>query len=717
MKHTLLLVDGNALFYRAYHAFPKELTTPTGQPSGAAFGFTRILMAAVRNLKPTHMAVCFDVGKSTFRTEMFEGYKATRAAMPEDLISQVPMIWELVDRLEAPRYGIEGYEADDLIGTLATHVSTQYKDMEVIILTGDQDLLQLVSDRVSVYMPAMGFSKATMYTPEKVEEKYSFTPPQMIDYKALRGDTSDNIPGVPGIGEVTAKQLIAQFSSLDGLYQALDAGKTDGVKPAVLKKLQENEASARMSYTLATIRTDAPLEFDPEACLLRIEHPEKLVSLFNDYGFKSLITELPKSHKLVSEAASVFGGPDEVTPVEETESSRLDKKLMPILRDMEAYGVMVDCEYLKALEGEFKEEIGKLVTELHDLAGQPFNPDSPSQVGVILYDVLKIPTTYIRKGKSGFTTDAATLQGLAAEYPIASLLLKYREITKLQSTYIIPLQELVDKKNRIHTSYAPDTATGRISSRDPNLQNIPTKTEQGRRIRQAFIAPKGKLLLAADYSQIELRVAAHVSQDPVMLEAFASGKDFHTETATRMNVDRRIAKIINFSILYGKGAYSFSQDLGITMAEAKAYIDQYFETYAGLKRYIDELLAKAREDGFVTTMLGRKRMLPDLTSSNFQRRSAAEREAVNLPIQGAAAEILKQAMVNLAGAMEKEKCSAHMILTVHDELVLEIEKDELPGMAKLLREQMEHSVKLSVPLEVQVKSGTDWAHLDPYHAE
>ena len=714
MRSTLLLVDGNALFYRAYHAFPKELTTPDGKPSGAAFGFTRILLAAVRNLKPTHLAVCFDVGKSTVRTEMFEGYKATRASMPEDLFAQVPMIWEVVDRLEAPRYGIEGYEADDLIGTLATHVSAEHHDMDVIILTGDQDLLQLVSDRVSVYMPAMGFSKAAMYTPEKVEEKYTFSPKQMIDYKALRGDSSDNIPGVPGIGEVTAKQLLTEYKTLDGLYNAVHAGTTDGIKAGVLKKLQEQEESARMSYTLATIITDAPLVFSPNDCQLRIEHPEKLVTLFEQYGFKSLINELPKSHKLVSEAASIFGevSADVIEKIEKSTSERLDEKLAPILRGMEEYGVMINKEYMQTLQVEFTEEIAQLVEQLHEMAGQPFNPDSPSQVAVILYEVLHIPTNYIRKGKSGFTTDASTLQELAKEYPIAALLLRYREITKLQSTYIIPLQELADKHSRIHTSYAPDTATGRISSRNPNLQNIPTKTEQGRRIRQAFVAPKGKLLLAADYSQIELRVAAHLSQDPVMMEAFAGDKDFHTETAEKMGVDRRVAKIINFSILYGKGAYSFSQDLGITMAEAKAYIEQYFATYAGLKTYIDTLLMKAREEGFVTTMMGRKRFLPELTSTNFQHRSAAEREAVNLPIQGSAAEILKQAMVNLAKSLQKYP-AIHMILTVHDELVLEIDEKDLEIAASLLQKEMENAVKLSVPLKVQVKSGTSWSGLNP----
>lgn len=707
MTPTLLLVDGNALFYRAYHAFPKDLTTPDGQPSGATFGFTRILMAAVRNLKPTHLAVCFDTKGATFRDELLKQYKATRAPMPEDLVSQVPMIWELVDRMEAPRYSAVGLEADDLIGTIARQVETGHPDMKVIILSSDRDMLQLVTDRVHVYSPQVGFSKAILYTPAVVKERFGFAPIQMIDYKALRGDTSDNIPGVPGIGEVSGKQLIADFGTLDKLYEAIKAGATDGLKPSILKKLQENEDLARVSYTVATIKTDADIKFDEQECRLEIKQPEKLVELFQKYNFKSLIKELPQSHRLVTEAADIFAETAAVTASGTNESAKLDEALAPILREMESFGVKVDRSYLKSLEEEFDAEITKLRNQLHTLAGQPFNTDSPQQIAHVFYKVLGIPTEFIRKGKHGYTTDAATMHMLAPDYPIAALLLAYREVTKLQSTYVKPLQELADSHDRIHTSYAPDTATGRISSRNPNLQNIPIKTEQGRRIRQAFIAPKGKQLVAADYSQIELRVAAHLSQDPVMMEAFASGKDFHAETGARMGVDRRVAKIINFSILYGKGAFGFSQDLGISMAEAKEYIEQYFKTYAGLKKYLDTVLEEAKATGRVATMLGRVRELPDIQGANYQRRSAAEREAVNLPIQGTAAEILKKAMVDLVPLLKNHDGSV-MILTVHDELVLEVPDADVPTVAKLLKTTMENAVPLSVPVVAQVKSGPNW---------
>ncbi len=714
MDKLLLLVDGNALFYRAYHAFPKEFTTPDGRPSGAAFGFTRILLAAIRAHKPTHVAVCFDVEGPTFRDALFDKYKATRSAMPDDLKAQVPMIWELVKRLEVPLFSVAKYEADDLIGTLAEQAVQRHDNLHVLILSGDQDLVQLVTDRVHMYAPQIGFAKAALYDPKTVQEKYGFSPLQMIEYKALRGDSSDNIPGVPGIGEVTAKQLLSEFQSLDGIYDAIQSGTAKSIKAGVLAKLQSGEETGRLSHKLATIVTDAPVNLELDACQLEIAHPENLISLFQEYGFKSLIQELPKSHKLVSEAADIFAGADEAietTPAApETDSDKLDQALAPILRLMEERGAMIDKPYLAKLQEEYSLEIEKLKDNLNDLAGQPFNPDSPQQVSYILYDVMHAPTQFVRKGKTGYTTDAATLQDLAPTFPIAEVLLNYRELTKLQSTYIKPLQEIADAESRLHTSYAPDTATGRISSRNPNLQNIPIRKEQGKRIRQAFIAPPEKKLIVADYSQMELRIAAHLSQDPVMIEAFKTGQDFHEQTAKRMGVDRRTAKIINFSILYGKTAFTFAGDLGISVDEAKKYIEQYFTTFAVLKQYVDALLEKARTDGFVTTILGRRRYLPDITSSNFQRRSAAEREAVNLPIQGSQAEFLKQAMVNLEPLLSKID-GAQMILTVHDELVVEAKAEDEMKVGELIKKTMAEAMDLSVPVLVEVKSGSNWAEL------
>ena len=715
-EKTLLIVDGNALFYRAYHAFPKELSSPSGEVVGAVYGFARIFLSTIKTLKPTHVAVAFDMSGGTFRHEQYAGYKATRDKMPEDLAAQSPRIWEIAQKLEAPIYAAQNFEADDCIGTIAKQVVEQYKDVKVIILSGDQDLIQLVNDRVYMYAPGLAQKQPTLYTPEKVMEKYQFSPSQMVDYKALRGDPSDNIPGVKGIGEVSATQLLSKYHTLAGLYEALEKGETDDLKPAMVEKLRTHKADADLSYQLATIRRDAPVTLDLAACQLELQHPEHLVGLFKELGFKSLLNELPGTQRLAAEAHDVFSAPTEEVeePVHQGPKSRseeIDDELAPTLREMEARGVKVDMHYLKKLEKEFDEEITDLKKKLTELAGEEFNPDSPSQVSHILYEVLAIPTKFIRKGKTGFTTDASTLQELAKEYPICGLLLTYREITKLQNTYIRPLQEIGDENNRIHTSYAPDTATGRISSRNPNLQNIPVKTEQGRRIRQAFIPEKGFIFLAADYSQMELRVAAHLSKDEALIETFKKGGDFHAETAAKMGVDRRTAKMINFSILYGKGAYGFSQDLGIPVAEAKEYIETYFKTFPKLRAFLDATLEFTRKNGYAETLYDRRRYLPDILSSNFLKRSAAEREALNLPIQGTQADILKEAMVNLAKRLEKTPF--RLILTVHDELVLEVPEEKLHEAAAILKEEMVNVITLAVPIEVEVKSGKNWAEVIP----
>lgn len=718
MKKKLLLVDGNALFHRAFHAFPMELTAPDGRPTNAAFGFTRILMAALRNLNPTHVAVCFDVAGGTFRHEQYQDYKAQRQEMPPELLAQVPMIWELTEKLEVPRFTMEGFEADDLIGTLALQAVSRYPSAEVVILSGDQDLLQLVSERVTVYAPGIGFQKAMYYTPEKVLEKYGFNPPTMVDYKALRGDPSDNIPGVPGIGEVTAKQILNLFGSLDGLYQAI--AKSDPIlqklKPAMLQKLQAHEAEARLSYSLATIHTSAPVSFELESCELKLDHPDELVKLFNTLGFKSLVSELPQSHRLISDAASIFGV-GEVEPQTTAQEDYLSAKsyqtdlaLSPILRQMEQQGILLDQPYLAGLEQKFVQATGDLTEKVFSLSGQSINLDSPAQVAELLYNQLQIPTTFIKKGKTGYSTDSDSLNQLKEKYPIAGLILQYREYQKLLTTYIRPLPALADQNSRVHTNYAPDTATGRISSKNPNLQNIPSRTELGREIRQAFIAPKGRVLLAADYSQIELRLAAHFSHDPVMLEAFQSGRDFHAETAAKIGVDRRTAKVINFSILYGKGAFGFAQDMGISVAEAKAYIDQYFKTFKGLRQYLDELIEQARTVGYLETMDGRRRYFPALQTGNHNQRAAAEREAVNFPIQGSAADLLKAAMIKLAPLLPPESL---LILTVHDELVLEVPESEVEATAKLVQTVMTEVIELLVPLEVEIKSGPNWNQLEP----
>lgn len=708
-KKTLLLIDGNALLYRAFYAFPKELSTPTGEIVGAVYGFSRILLSTLKTLDPDAIAVCFDLKGPTFRHIQYPEYKGTRQKMPDELAGQIKRTHEIVEHFEFPIYTAETFEADDVIGTLAKQAAESDPAQKVIILTGDQDILQLVNKQVSVYMPAMGFNKkAVLYTPELVQEKYGFLPDKIIEYKALRGDPSDNIPGVTGVGEVTAKKLIEQFGTIDEIYKNLDSAE---LKPALLTKLKTSKDQAFLSRELATIVCTAPVTYEDGHCKLELKDPQKLILLFQELGFKSLMRDLPVSHRILSEATDIFTADPTTNPEDLSESEKTDQKLLPILREMETRGVKLDCAYLKTLEQEFSLELEIMKKELFDLAGEEFNPDSPSQVAHTFYETLGIPTTYVRKGKTGFTTDAATLTDLSKSFPIAGLLLRYRELTKLLNTYVKPLQLLVDENSRIHTSYAPDTTSGRISSRDPNLQNIPVRTEQGRRIRTAFVAEKEHILVAADYSQIELRIAAHLSGDKTMATAFKNGDDFHSETATRMGVDRRMAKIINFSILYGKGAYGFSQDMGISVPEAKQYIDQYFLAFPKLRLYLDSILESARKNGFTETLYGRKRYFPDITASNYQRRSAAEREALNMPIQGTAADVLKLAMVALEPILKEKAPQAHMILTVHDELVLEVPENQKEAVAKILANTMKSIVTLDVPLEVTVKSGPNWSEM------
>jgi DNA polymerase I-like protein with 3'-5' exonuclease and polymerase domains len=695
----VLLIDGNALLYRAYHAFPKELTTPSGLPSGAIYGFTRILLSTIKYLNPEEVAVSFDLAAPSFRKELFPEYKANRQKMPDDLQVQIETTHQLVELLEIPIYAVEGFEADDCLGSIARQVSEQNK--QAIIVSGDQDLLQLVDQNILVFSPGKTIAESVLYTPAKVIQKYGFTPKQMLDYKALRGDPSDNIPGVSGIGEIGAKELIQQFQSLENLYSNLD----QVTKPTLKAKLETGKAMAFLSYNLATIDQAAPVTYLAKECELKLEHPRKLTSFLQSLGFKSLLQELPASHKLVSQAAEIFAPAESDT----SESLLIDSKLAPVLRQMEETGAKIDRPYLKQLEKEFTQDIQKIQAKIYLLAGENFNLDSPSQISHIFYENLAMPTKGIKKRKSFFSTDAQSLTKLSLEYPIAKLLLSYRELSKLNSTYVLPLQTLADTKSRVHTSYAPDTTTGRLSSKNPNLQNIPIRTEQGRRIRHAFVADLQKILISADYSQIELRVAAALSADSAMQKIFQAGGDFHQETAEKMQVDRRVAKIINFSILYGKGAFGFAEDMQISVSEAQKYIDNYFQTFPQLRVYLDQIIKDGENNGYLETLFGRRKYFPNLKASQYLLRNAAKREALNYPIQGTAADILKLAMLkvdqNLNGL-------GKLILTVHDELIVETPLENQDQVKQILKQNMEQAVKLSVPLKVKIAVGQNWGELN-----
>lgn len=707
-KKQLLLVDGHALLYRAYHAFP-PLTSPSGEPTGAVFGFWRILTTLLKDRQPSHLGVAFDVkDETTFRKEQFPAYKATRSAMPDDLAAQIELAHELVTLLDCPIYAKERWEADDMLGTIAKQAESE--GFEVLILSPDRDLWQLATDHIHLIVPGLQGKRELEIAASDVPAHLGISVKQVVEYKGLRGDPSDNLPGVPGVGEVTAKEILSRFANLEELYEALESG-TAGLKPAVTAKLIAAKEDAYLSRELATIRTDAPATFDAARSRLEVAQPDQLAARFAELGFKSLLRDLPKATALGAQVAAVFEEAEEApTAHRDAPSYRTDELLAPILREMEHYGVMIDRSYLQGLEHTYAEEIADLVDELNKTAGQPFNPDSPTQVSHILYEVLGAPTAGVKKTQRGYTTDADALEKLA-HIPLAGLLLKYREVTKLLSTYIKPLQEVADAEDRIHTSYAPDTATGRISSRNPNLQNIPVRTERGQAVRRAFIASPGNQLVAADYSQIELRVAADLSADPGLIAAFKEHADFHEATARRMGVDRRTAKVINFSILYGKGAFGLSQDLGISVPEAKRYLETYFATFPKLRVYLDEQIHLASTQGFVETKFGRRRSFPELMgSAPYMRKEAAKREAMNLPIQGTAADIMKLAMVALAPRLA-ELPGTHLILTVHDELVLDVPEAQVARAAKLLQEVMESAVTLSVPVEVEVKVGSNWRDL------
>lgn len=689
---TLLLVDGNALLHRGYHALP-NLTNHEGVPTGGAFGFTRLLLSALRILQPEYVAVTFDSRGPTFRHHEYKEYKANRVKGPDDLYAQLPLAQAIVKSLNIPMYVVPGFEADDLIGTLAK--SATKKKVETRIVTGDMDLIQLVDDHVFLFAPTKGISEPTIYTPESVQAKYSFPPNKMVFFKALAGDSSDNIPGIVGIGAVTATKIVTQFASLDDLYDHLKrGGGITGLSERLIDKIRTGKESAYLSFKLATIQCDVPITLNLPECHTHDFDREQVMDTLIKLEFRSLIKELPGNTIDVTTPAA-----------EERKISRLDTELQPILRRMEKTGVLIDVPYVASLEKIWRGELEKSESIITKLAGRPFNIASPKQLGEILFDVLKLPTAGIKKNTSGYSTDAAQLELLADRHPLVNEVLTYRELAKLINTYTTPLQQLVDADGRLHTTYDANTATGRLSSKNPNLQNIPIRTERGKKLRHAFIAAPGHTLIAADYSQIELRVVAHLSKDPVMLAAFRRGDDIHAATSKEMGVDRRVAKIINFSILYGKGPHGFARDLGIDIKEAAEYIDRYFATYRGINSWINETLRFVSTHGYVETLFGHRRYFPSLKGGKPHRYSRLAREAINLPVQGTAAEILKQAMI----AVQKiPGVKDTMRLTVHDELVFEVPRAAAEKLLPEIKTCMETVIPLDAPVVVEIGTGANW---------
>ncbi|MDP3792072.1 MAG: DNA polymerase I [Candidatus Omnitrophota bacterium] len=886
----LFLIDGNSFCYRAYYAI-RNLSNSKGQPTNAIYGFTTMLNKIVKDEAPDMLAVAFDLKGPTFRHKKYEEYKSHRKPMPDDLVSQMPYIKQVVQAYNIPIYELEGYEADDVLATLAKRA--EEKGIDTFIVTGDKDALQLVDSHIKVYST---HKEGLIYDAAKVKEAYGVGPDRITDLMALMGDATDNIPGVKGIGEKTAMELISEFGSLEGLYKNIDK-----VKSAARKKmLADNEKNAFLSKELAVLDMNAPIDINFKELSLKEPDQAKLAELFREFEFKALLKDAIPSEKLESEYilidnekdlddllkelynskefvfdtettsedpvlaklagisfswkegiayyVGVCDGPEKkkldinlvisklknvfedsqikkigqnikydyivlanygirvkgivfdtmvasyllnpskfnhnlddisieylghkmTTPIQELlgkgknaitmdkvdvdkvcsyscEDSdvtfrlkkilekELTKKdldqlfydveipLIEVLARMEMNGVSIDGDYLKELSGEMEKKLDKLTKKIYELAGEEFNINSPKQLSSVLFEKLKLPI--IRRTKTGISTDEDVLKKLAAKHGLPEKLLEYRELSKLKSTYVDNLPALINPETgRVHTSFNQTvTATGRLSSSTPNLQNIPIKTEEGKKIRKAFV-PSGKdnVLLSADYSQIELRVLAHFSDDKNLTKAFKDGLDIHSFTASLVfGVEekdvapdmRNMAKTVNFGIVYGMSPYGLSQSLSIEVDKAKEFIDAYFERYPNVRQFIEDLLEEAREKGYVTTILGRRRYISEINSQDMRIRQFAERAAINTPIQGSAADIIKVAMIAIQERLMKKNLSSKMIMQVHDELVFDVNKDELKEVYEIVKDGMENIIKLKVPVEAHIEVGKNWLEQESY---
>lgn len=919
-KQLLLLVDGNALVHRAFHALPPLTVPKTGESIGAVYGFSMMLVKAINELKPTHYAIAFDRRAPTFRHQLFDQYKAQRPPMDDELVSQLRRVRELVNAFRIPIFEMDGYEADDILGALSTQASRQ--GMETVILTGDADMMQLVSSNVKVYYPRSGgsFSDSMLYDEEAVKHRYSVSPAQITDIKALKGDASDNIPGVPGVGDKTALKLVQEFGSVEQMLDRLDE-----VKPVKLKeKLKESIELIKRSHALATIDRETPVTLDFDRCC-QFNHYDRsrVAGLFRELGFNSLLPKLPagemeevtsspvKGDVAVAEetgkvlpaetkvielkyqtiktiealdtliqqltgaeslalstagsvpgpmnaqivgislspaageayyipvaqpgaladgqmplevvlnrlkpilenaatakyfhnskydlillgekginlknlafdtmlaayllgdkslglkevvfsrtgleivpASSLVGSGSKQIPLFQVDTEQvstfacanadmtgrltklLEKELrqqgelwdlfekvelplVPVLAYMERCGVILDIGMLKEMSQRLGDQLGEIEKKIYDGAGQEFNINSPMQLGVVLFEKLHLPGKKVR-GK--YSTEASVLEGLLG-YSIVKDIMDYRQLIKLKSTYIDALPCLINPlTGRVHTSFNQTrTTTGRLSSSDPNLQNIPVRGELGQEIRRAFIAPAGSILIAGDYSQIDLRVLAHLSQDRGLLEAFRQDRDIHAATAAQLfGVDiaevksdmRRLAKTVNFGVIYGMSEFGLEQATELSRKEAGQFITAYFEKYPGVTSYLEKTREQARRQGYVETILGHRRYIPEVNSPNRMVREAAERMAINMPVQGTSSDIIKVAMINILSALRERGLKSRMILQVHDELIFEVPENEIEEMRQLVRDKMSGALHLDVPVKVDIKSGPNWGAME-----
>ena len=869
----IMVIDGNSIINRAFYGV-RMLTNHEGLPTNAIYGFLSTLFRLQDEQTPDRVIVCFDVKAKTFRHEKFDTYKATRKGMPDELAAQMPVLKEVLDAMGIIRCELAGFEADDLIGTISREAEDQGDTC--LVVTGDRDSLQLVSDKTTVRLVSSKAGQDTSrdITPAVFEEEYGFAPIHLIDLKALMGDTSDNISGVPGVGEKTALNLLHSFGTLEGVYANLGAPE---IKKGLHNKLVEGEQAARDSYWLATICRDAPLPIDMKALPEASMDKETLYSLLTRLEFKTFLTrlgisqtglpetveqlpreevtdiqkamellarleqaeyapmfaapklcafalihadtvwllcadtfsvedfekiiqglfsgsirlvmhdakpvytellaakytaqgvwfdtsiaayllnpaesaydlervalsylnqELPKTDLASDDAFSPLGGKQDALEMmavcvqaiqkiyeEAAEQLKLQKMdalffdmempLMTVLAEMQHVGCKADADQLRLFGEQLDTRIQALTDEIYEAAGHTFNIQSSKQLGEVLFDELGLPVQ--KKTKSGYSTNAEVLEKLAGYHPIVQAVLEYRQLTKLKSTYVDGLLKVIAPDGRIHSHFQQTvTATGRLSSVDPNLQNIPVRTELGRELRRMFVAESGKVLVDADYSQIELRVLAHIAQDEAMIDAFCSGQDIHATTAAKVygvpvrevtSQMRSSCKAVNFGIVYGISDFSLSQDIGVSRKEAGAFIQSYLDTYPGVHHYMESIKQSAREKGYVETLFGRRRAIPELGSKNFNLRSFGERAAMNTPIQGTAADIIKIAMLRVSERLKQEGSAARLILQVHDELILEVPEAEAEQVSVLLREEMENAVELRVPLVAEAKIGHSW---------
>ncbi len=730
----LVLVDGNALLHRAYHATP-PLSTSKGELINAVFGFTAMLLKALDDLKPDFMAIAWDEKSPTFRHQAYTQYKATRGPADDSLSSQYKRVHEIVDSLNIPEFSLAGFEADDLIGTLAKQSKTQ-RNLEVIVLTGDRDIMQIIDKNIKILMPRKTLSDVGLYGVEEFRERYGYEPIQIIDYKALAGDQSDNIPGVMGIGEVSATKLIKEFGSVEKIYLPKNL-KTLPQRQQTL--LSEGAESAALSKQLATLDLNAPIKLDLSACVVHDYDQDKARKLFEELEFKSLIARLPGNDVQGGPVSSVSRRPSSVaslpageapgalfaaTPQESQAQSQtqnkpttdLDLAVTRVLEKMTKTGILIDLKLLEKMGKDLKEKLLQLESEIYKSVGHEFNINSPKQLQTILFDELNLPV--FKRTKTGRSTDEATLQELSAAHPLIPLLLEYRKLFKLVSTYVDALPKSIAEDGRIHSTFNVEgAATGRLSSINPNLQNIPIRGQLGGDIRKAFIAPKGKILLGADYSQIELRIMAHLSQDENLKKAFLAGLDIHAATAAKIfdvpvlevtKEQRLVGKTMNFATLYGQGAHALSQQLKVDYAVAKQYITEYFEGFPKVRAWMAQTLEFGYKNGFVETIWGRKRYIPELQAGNRMLRAFGERAAINHPVQGTSADMIKKAMVEIDKSM---KGDCQMILQVHDELLFECEPASVEKIAKMVKDKMANALKLDVPVVVDLKTGQNWGEM------